>query len=254
MSNSTEKKARERRFVELLKEAYPDFPSGEIVADERQERPDVVVVSVQGSIGIEITSLHDRNLKRAESECEKTVLDACRVYEKQNLPKLHVSVHIGRENSFNRTNRNKFAATIANLVSVNVPPPGEYASVENDFNDPGRFPFEIDSIYIYQYSWPDENCWTAPSAGLYRENFVEELQRVISEKDSKLSGYEPDCIQQWLLVVAENGSPSTFFDPSNDTVNHNYKSAFDKVFLMELFKLKLFELKLVGNDRMRPRI
>ena len=248
MSNSRENKARERRFVELFKEVCHDFPEGDIVADEGQERPDVVVVSSQGKIGIEITSLHDSKLKRTESECERAVLEARRIYETQNLPKLHVSVHIGGENSFNRANRSKFANAIASLVVANIPPPGKYVAVENDFNDPARFPYEIDSIYIYQYSWPDENLWTAPSAGFYREHFVEELQRVISEKDSKLSGYMPDCKEQWLLVVAENSSPSTFFGPSEVTANHTYSSAFDKVFVLELFKVKLFKLNLVRSS------
>jgi hypothetical protein len=247
VSNPAENKAREKLFVELFKSAYANFPAGEIIADKEQERPDVIVATPVGKIGIEITSLHDGKLKRIESECEKAVLAARRIYEKQGLPKLHVSVHIGGENSFNRATRNKFANAIAGLVAANVPPPGKYVAVENDFNDPVRFPYEIDSIYIYQYSWSDENNWTAPSAGFYREHFVEELQRVISEKDSKLSGYMPDCKEQWLLVVAENSSPSTFFDPSEKTVNHNYKSAFDKIFVMELFKVKVFELKLVGN-------
>jgi len=247
VSNAKVNKAREQRFVELFKGAYPNFPAGEIVADENQERPDAIVVTSQGKVGIEITSLHDDKLKRTESECEKAVLDARRIYEKQGLPKLHVSVHIGGEISFNRANRKKYANAIAGLVAANVPPPGKYVAVENGFNDPARFPYEIDSIYIYRYSWPDENHWNAPSGGFYREHFVEELQRVISEKDSKLGGYMPDCKEQWLLVVAENSSPSTFFDPSETTVNHTYKSAFNKVFVMELFKVKLFELKLVGN-------
>ena len=248
MSNAAQNKARERRFVELFKSAYADFPVGEILADEKQERPDVIVVTPQGKIGIEITSLHDNKLKRKESECEKAVSEARRIYEKQSLPKLHVSVHIGGENSFNRVNRSKFANAIAGLVVENVPLPGKYVAVENDFNDPARFPYEINSISIYQYSWPDKNLWTAPSAGFYREHFVEELQRVISEKDLKLSGYMPDCKEQWLLVVAENSSPSTFFGPSEITANHTYSSAFDKVFVLELFKVKLFELNLVRSS------
>lgn len=247
MSNARENKERERHFVELFKSAYADFPSGEILADEKQERPDVILVAPQGKIGIEITSLHDGELKRKESECEKAVLAARKIYERQNLPSLHVSVHIGGENSFNRVNRNKFATTIAGLVAANIPLPGKYVAVENDWNDPTQFPYEIDLIYIYRYSWPDKNLWAAPSAGFYREHFVEELQRVISEKSSKLSGYLSDCKEQWLLVVAENSSPSTFFDPSEATVNHTYQSAFDKVFVMELFKVKLFELKLIRN-------
>lgn len=247
MSNPTENKARERRFVELFKNAYSDFPAGEILADEKQERPDVIVLTPHGKIGIEITSLHDKKLKRTESECEKAVLAARKIYEKQNLPNLHVSVHIGGENSVNQATRTKFATAIAGLVAANIPLPGKYSEMENKWNDPEQFPYEIDLIYIYRYSRPNKNLWTAPSAGFYREHFAEELQRVISEKDSKLNGYLPDCKEQWLLVVAENSSPSTFFDPSEATVNHSYKSAFDKVFVMELFKLKLSELKLVEN-------
>ena len=247
MSNPVENKARERHFVELFKSAYANFPAGEIHADEKQERPDVILVTPQGKIGIEITSLHDSKLKRMESECEKAVLAAQKIYEKQNLPNLHVSVHIGGENSFNRATRNKFAAAIAGLVAANIPLPGKYSEVENSWNDPEQFPYAINSIHIFRYSWPDKNLWAAPSAGFYREHFVEELQQVISEKDSKLSGYSEDCKEQWLLVVAENSNPSTFYDPSEATVNHSYKSAFDKVFVMELFKVKLFELKLAGN-------
>jgi len=245
MSNPAQNKARERHFIELFKSAYNSFPTGEIIAHEKQERPDVILKTAEGKIGIEITSLHDSKLKRAESECEKAVLEAQKIYETLNLPTLHVSVHIGGNHSMNRNNRKKFAVAIANIVAANLPPPGKYAEIENHFNDAAQFPYEIDVIFVYQYSWPDKNLWTAPSAGFYRENFVEELQNVISEKDSKLSGYEPECIEQWLLVLAENSSPSTFFDPSETTVNHLYKSAFDKVFVMEMFKLKVHELKLL---------
>jgi hypothetical protein len=247
MSKRKQNKARERRFVELFKSAYKGFPAGTILADENQERPDIVVTTSQGKIGIEITALYNDKLKRAESECEKAVLESRRIYEKHNLPKLYVSVHIGGENSFNRKNRSKFAAVIAKLVAANVPSVDRYVALENDFNNPLQFPYEIDSIYIYRHSWPEENRWSAPSAGLYREHFVDELQSVISEKDSKLCGYARDCKEQWLLIVAENSSPSTFFDPSQRTTNHCYKSSFDKVFLLELFKVKLFELKLVQN-------
>ena len=233
--------------MELFKTAYTNFPGGEIIADDKQERPDAIVVTPKGKIGIEITSLYDNELKRKESECEKAVLAARKLYESQNLPALHVSVHIGGENSFNRANRNKFATAIASLVKANIPAPGKYVAVENDFNNQARFPYEIDSIYIFQYAWEDNNLWTAPSAGFYRQDFAEELQRVIATKDSKLAGYAPSCAEQWLLVVAENGSPSTFFDPSSKTLSHTYRTKFNRIFIMELFKLKVEELKIERN-------
>jgi len=224
MSKRLSNKKRELRFVELFKSAYKGFPAGEIIADKNQERPDVLVKTPQAKIGIEVTSLYNDKLKRAESECEKAVLEARRLYEKRNLPCLYVSVHIGGENSFNRKNRRRFAVAIANLVAINIPSVNRFVEVDNDWNNPNQFPYEIDSIYIYRHSWPEENRWSAPSAGLYRENFVDELQSVISKKDSKLRGYARDCKEHWLLVVAENNGPSTFFDPSEKTASHCYKS------------------------------
>ena len=247
MSKRFSNKERERHFVELFKSAYKDFPVGRIVADETQERPDVLVVAPQGKIGIEVTSLYDDKLKRVESECEKAVSEAQRIYEKRSLPCLHVSVHIGGENSFNKKTRHKFATAIANLVATNIPHVSKFTEVNNDWNNPDQFPYEIESIYIYRYSWPEKNRWSAPSAGLYRENFTDELQSAISKKESRLRGYASDCKEHWLLVIAENSSPSTFFDPSEKTTSHCYRSSFNKVFLLELFKLKHFELNLVRN-------
>ena len=217
---------------------------------EKQERPDVIVDTTKGKIGIEITSLHDAKLKRAESECEKAVSEAQKIYETLNLPPLQVTAHISGENSVSRKNRRKFSGAIANIVAENIPPPGSYVAIDNHFEDAARFPYEIDFIHIFRYSWPDQkNFWTAPSGGFYREDFIEELQRVISEKDSKLSGYMTGCVEQWLLVMAENSSASTFFDPSETTINYVYKSSFHKVFVLELFKVKLHELKLIREDQ-----
>jgi hypothetical protein len=152
----------------------------------------------------------------------------------------------------NRQNRNYFASAIAKLVTANIPDADRFTQAENDWNNRETFPYEIDSINIYRFSKSQGNEWSAPSAGLFRENFTDELQAVISEKDLKLCGYAKNCDQQWLLIVAENSSPSTFFDPSEQTVNHVYKSSFEKVFLFKLFSEKLSELKLTGKKINSP--
>ncbi|PWG67790.1 hypothetical protein DEM28_26685, partial [Enterobacter mori] len=87
-------------------------------------------------------ALHNDKLKRTESECEKAVSEARKIYEKYDLPKLYVSVHIGGENSFHRKSRKKFAGAIANLVIANIPAEGKYVPLDNDFNNPTQFPYE----------------------------------------------------------------------------------------------------------------
>ena len=105
MNKRTLNKERERRFVELLKASYSDFPAGDIIADENQERPDIVVVTPQGKLGIEVTALHIDRLKRSESESEKVVTEARLIYEKSSLPNLRVSVHVGNSSTFTRKTR-----------------------------------------------------------------------------------------------------------------------------------------------------
>jgi hypothetical protein len=244
VTNRKRKKEREKRFVELFKEAHTGFPPGELIEDENQEKPDVVAVTSEGKIGIEVTSLHIDELKREESESEQVVAEARRIYEMRSLPALFVSVHAGKRSNFNRKNRGDFANAIAALVSANIPPEGKSIQLDNDWDDPKGFPFAIDCIHIFRYSWPDDNSWSAPSAGMYREKFIDELQSVITKKELKLKDYAQDCKQQWLLVVAENESPSTYFDPSETTINHCYKSSFDKVFLFKPIQARVFDLKL----------
>ena len=247
MSNKAENKERERVCVKIFKEAYSKFPKGKILDDENQEKPDFIVLTKNGKIGIEVTSIVDRKQKRSESECEKAVLEARRIYEMQHLPNLQVSVHIGCEKVFNKKNRSHFANAIAKQVINNTPPPKSYIDLENRWNDSKSFPFEINNILIFNLPSLTQNHWHVPSGGICREDFEAELQDVLDEKESKIANYSPDCREQWLLVVAENMSASTFYEASEKTILHQYKSSFNKVFLLELFKGKLIELKLVHN-------
>jgi hypothetical protein len=238
-------KERERHFVEVLKSLLKDFPDGEIVADENQERPDVIVKNSRKKIGIEVTCIHTQELKREESEIEAVISEARCIYEKLNLPKLlQVSVIVGNGKVFNRKNRSVLASAIAKLVSDNVPSQDGPVELENDWNNQEVFPFEINAIHIYRLSKATQSLWTAPSVGFFREDFVDELQQIISGKEELLPGYDPDCTEHWLLVVGENGSASTFFDPSEFTLNHHYESSFKRAFFMDSFSRKLFELKL----------
>src|SRR6266481_107811 len=114
-------KEEELRYVEVFKSLFNEFPSGEILAGPNQERPDIVVQSRNGKTGIEITRILHQGLRREESECEALVSAARDLYEKRNLPYLHLSVHFGSEKPFRRANRAPFASAIANLVTANIP-------------------------------------------------------------------------------------------------------------------------------------
>jgi hypothetical protein len=244
VSNRQSKKERERRFVEVFKSLYQDFPEGEIIAHEDQERPDAVVASLHGKIGIEITSIHTESLKKEESEIEAVISEAVRIHEKSDLPKLHVGVHVGVGKTFSKKNRPALAAAIARLVAANIPAANGLAEIENDWDDPSTFPYEINSILILRNTALTHNHWNCGSAAIVQEDLADRIQEIISEKESRLSGYDSDCVEQWLLIVGENSSASTFFDPSSSSLSHSYKSVFKKVFFLNSFSRRLSELKL----------
>jgi hypothetical protein len=154
-----------------------------------------------------------------------------------------VGIHVSKGKPLSKHNRKTLASAMAELVATNVPDENDCVSIENGWGSPDIFPYEIHAIDIFRHSKLTQNCWSGPSFGFIREDFVTELQQVISSKENLLPGYCPNCIEQWLLIVAENGSPSTFFDPSSATLNHVYTSSFNKVFFLELSSRKLSQLK-----------
>ena len=48
MNNKQLKKEREKRYVEVVRDILKGFPNGQLIADEHQERPDVLVLGTRG--------------------------------------------------------------------------------------------------------------------------------------------------------------------------------------------------------------
>jgi hypothetical protein len=235
----------ERRNVEIFKSIFNEFPEGELVSDASQERPDIVVKGPNGKTGIEITRILHQDLRREESECEALVSAARNLYEKRNLPHLQVSIHFGSEKPFSRSNRPVFASTIADLVAANVPEARNgLVEIQNDWDNPQTYPYEVGSILILRNPVLTGNYWSAGQAGWISEDFVPELQKVIGTKEACLRGYDATCDALWLLIVADNGGPSGFFDPSPTTLAHEYTSSFDRVFFLRPFSRKVCQLKI----------
>jgi len=244
MTRRNRTKQEEIRCVEVFKSVIADFPAGELIADPHQERPDVVVKTAQARIGIEVTRILNPELRRNESECDQMIEAARELYEKRSLPHLHVSVHVTGEKVFTRSNRQRFASALADVVAANVPQANELQEVENDCNNPAAFPYEIDSILILRNRALTRNYWNAGKAGFILEDFTDRLQAVIDQKESRIGGYDTDCSELWLLIVAENDNPSAAFDPSPATLSHSYTSSFHRVFILNLFQRKVSDLKI----------
>ena len=233
------KKDKERRFVEIFAEKLGPFPPGKLIDSES---PDFLVATPEGVIGIEVTKIHHANERRQqESECRSLVDAACRLYESESTIPLEVKVHFGGSTQFNKRNRDKFARILANLILTNMPQPDSGIILENSWENPSLFTYEIAGLSIIRLSAFRRNFWSVPSAGFFQEDFAPKIEAIIATKEHAISTYRTDCIARWLLIAAEGNSASTFFDPSTKTLQHSYRSSFDRIFFLEPFRQKVWE-------------
>ena len=234
------KKDEERRFVELLAKELNAFPLGKLIDSES---PDFLVATSEGVLGIEVTKIHHANEPRQqESECRSLVDAACRLYENESTIPVEVKVHFGGSTQFNKRNKGKFARILANLVLTNIPRPNSLLSLDNNWENPRFFPYEIAGLSIIRLSAFRRNFWSVPSAGFFQEDFAPKIEAIIAIKEHAMRTYKTDCIKRWLLLAAEGNSASTFFDPSTKTLQHSYRSSFDRIFFLEAFRQKVWEL------------
>lgn len=248
MNGRKSKKELERRYVEVFKAAYESFPDGEIVANEGQERPDAIVVNSKCKIGIEVRRINAQASMRIESEVNATVNEAIRLHVGAKLPNLLVGLHFSMQATFEKSSRFKLAKLIAGLIARNIPPLGACSFVANAWNDLENFPVEIAAMDIFRMSSLKRNMWSYTPFGLIRENVLGALQLAIDRKEHSLAGYDQNCAEHWLLIVAENSSPATFYEPSDVSLSNAYRCSFKRVFFLDLFSGKVSELKVLQNQ------
>lgn len=71
---------------------------------------------------------------------------------------------------------------------------------------------------------------------------IQELQEAIDKKNYKRTSYSNCCDEHWLLLHTAYFSSACFFDPSQETLSHEYLSNFDKIFFLNSSPKKLYEL------------
>src|SRR5437667_7577989 len=243
MSRRSSKKNKERQFVEILREQLKTFPDGELIDSES---PDFVIAARDGLIGVETTRLHQMGMphesRRQESERQALVNEALQIYENAKSIPLRVSVNFGPYEEFNKRNRRRFVSILANLVRSNIPQPESWITIQNDWDNPSTFPYEIASISICRSSALRRNRWLSPSVGCAQQDFIPELEAIIAKKDKSITRYKIHCVACWLLIAAEGDSAPTFFYPSTATLGYCYRSSFDRIFFLEAFSRGLWEL------------
>src|SRR4030095_14957410 len=123
-------------------------------------------------------------------------------------------------------------------------PPTNNDSVhlENDWRDP-TIPECVLSIRITRFPWREDHRLTAPEAGWGQMDCIGLIQSRCDEKAVEYVDYRKACDECWLLIAASGWQPSSLFDPTQETLQHLYETPFQRIFFMEHFSGRLYELR-----------
>ena len=236
----------EATLFERFRQRY-EVPSGRV---DHLDRPDFLVHSPSRVIGIELTDLYQqhgigRTQQAQESERAGLLAEAKRQCIAAGVPSLNVAVFFAPHQPIRKSNRAAFAAQIASLVRARMPPTNEGSVyIENLWCD-STVPNCVLSIRITRFPWLREHDWSAPEAGYVQTECIGLIQSRLDAKAVEYAHYRTKCDECWLLIVAGGWRPSSLFKPSRETLQHQYTTPFQRVFLMEHFSGSLSELHAV---------
>jgi len=231
--------------------------------------PDLIFNREVGDrVGIEVTKVFEHNLPAQKVEQEKTPLAdgrkgtvsskvahdaevsqlvnfARQLFIEQGGPPLHVSIRCNNQCD-NRKDRNVNAKRIADWVLSNVPSvnkPTEWSWGDSAF---GSFPPCVSSIDAFMLASSTEHYWNDPLSYFANPDLLSAINYVQAAKEPKLSLYESEFVECWLLIVAdwESGASSACFEIHDDLKLVQIHSAFQRIFFLDNLHGRVAELQL----------
>ena len=209
----------------LLVNYFPKFHIEEV-----RESPDFIISNGLKRIGVEHQIIVDEKVKRTQGFYENIFRRAERdLQEEPLLPNFMAICILKKSLSFSNSDKSQLIQTVKEIVV-------EFVSNDNLIENP-----LIGGIL----KLPHNKKRLHPKFGAYMEKDLEakKISEFINKKESKLDSYRQNTnIEQWLLLVTE-GHAEYSFNIENPIELINIPSKFDKIYLMDGFNDKLFELK-----------
>ncbi len=207
---------------------------------ENSESPDFITKLNGKRLGIEIVSLLNSRMESKEQLEFKICNEAEKKYNECKLPP--VSVILAFPDKFDLKN-SEFKKLIKALIDCTKK--HCYKEYTYDFLYNDDYPVDhilyrtLEAIHIKgvegsKSRWAPQNIQEIPSINELN------IQDTINNKNQKIVNYKKRCDFIWLIIDVGNYSPFTFASLEENTLNHVYKSRFNKIIL--LYENKVSEL------------
>lgn len=244
----SEQKERENLLLHEVAEIYDDFPSDKIIASES---PDFLISGESDTVGIELTDYirgqgEQGSFKRRNEILWQQVANHARtIYEMHNSAPLLVHFFWHDLKHLKEEDLDELAQTAARLVKANIPDKRFERSML-EYHDLHESPLEgfLHALHITRVRNVKQSLWSFAAAD-FIDLQAEELQWLISQKNSKVPEYLTSCATVWLLIVADGAYLSSNISISEEITEHKYVSRFERILLYNRFDRKVLTLPVI---------
>lgn len=227
---SVEKRKNKKKIIELCHAGkFLMLYDKDILIKIVTEEPDFILEGEFGEIGLEHQIIIEQTAKQKEGFYEKNFSQA--EHELQSdpeLPNFLANCYLLPHLNFKAKDKDKLVLFVKNVVK-------EFVLRNNLIENP-----IIDRIF----EMPHTQKSISPNLGAWWEKDIslDLIKEAILKKEGKITGYKKNGVQSlWLLLVIGGVGDSSY--NMNTSLDFDIQTHFDKVFILEDFRAKLYELK-----------
>lgn len=238
------KKDVERHYFDRFRALLQPFPAGIVTSTEE---PDFLIEGEHLTIGVELTELH-REAQPGQVPLQATEAMRHRVAGlAQELYVLGGGVPVRctifmQDVHIQKNEVEPLAQSIAAIARRNLPQANSSHSESYDWVNRAYFPDTIDTVTVHRLDVITESHFSCPGATWVPKLSSNDIIRTLTAKESKCTAYRERCDAAWLLINADIGAMSTWFDFQRDALTGPFTTSFDRIFVMRGFGQALHSL------------
>jgi hypothetical protein len=245
-----EKKRRELSYFDMFCEVYDEIPQGMACV---QERPDFVLNSPSGRIGVEVTRYFrptppDRRPLQEQFSLQHQIVQRARhEFEKLSGQELSVQIVFRTGVSLNKSDVLPTANGLASaLIALST---AKTLNTRIELTNGRRWPNSVLSVDARKCLGSEPSHWRPATAAWVRRILPEDIQQEIFRKAISLGGSVSELLEVWLLIVADG---MAFVELSDESKAHSYEAQFNRVVFLDGFSrtCTTFKVQLLDVDGM----
>jgi hypothetical protein len=209
--------------------------------------PDLVADFDDQQVALEVTEIfapsdRARVPYQAVENYRQQLLETCEVdWHRHGNPAVEVHVHFNPSVTILKNQIGALGSQLCQAVVAHLPSADGYAELEFDWDRRDSFlPEQVAAIHVVRFPEGDRSHWLGADAGFIAPLTPALLQDRIDRK--RRGNYREGTAASWLVIVADGRRISGTFSISDSVTEHRYQTQFDRVFLLEIFSKRAFEL------------